>query len=256
MLISLAFIFGACAHPLFFQNKADLSPVDRLLRPQDEDYAYQLSSLGGILLNDPKIKLGRLSEASENYLTSIHRKLVKNNELLLDSDLVPEFIVIRDDRPFFFSLPKAKFYFSTGYLTRFVLNEDILTANLAHEVIRSHRLIYERKMVVPTGYIELDRLLSLTRIPLESRQEVNRLSFYVLRRAGRDPSSLLNWLQLINKNSLLFSLQLGDPRLISREEFHFKNFLTRQNITEVDYVGRDFNSSAEFYSMIGEIRNL
>jgi hypothetical protein len=256
LLVSLLLTLSGCSFPFIRSEALDYGNLEPLLRLSDEEYALHLKSLGRVYLKEPGVKVGSLSQRSVRYLEGLHKKLVKNNELILNREIHPVFYILKEDRPFFFSLPGGEFYFSSGYILRFIQNEDLLMANLTHESIRSHRAIYEKKALVPKGYVELERILALTRIPLEIRQEVNRLSFFVMRRSGLDPSSILNWLQLINKNSLAFSHQLGDPRLISREEFHFKNFLSSQNITEIDYIGRESNSSSEFYTLMSEIRRL
>lgn len=221
---------------------------------KENDYRDLFASFSKILLENAEIKIQSLSPKSTQYLAALHRQIVRNNELLLDPEIKPRFYIIRDKSPYFFSLPGGQYFFSSDYVLRFIVNEEVLVASLTHEMIRSHRSLYVKSDIVPTGVMTIERILALTRLPLEARQEIHKLSFVAVRRAGFDPSSILNWLQNINKNSLLFSMQLGDPRLVSREEFAFKNFLVSQNITEIDFMGRETNSSAGFYEMLNNLR--
>jgi hypothetical protein len=77
-----------------------------------------------------------------------------------------------------------------------------------------------------------------------------------MRRAKRDASAYLNWLQTQNKNTLDFSMQLGDARSISREEFMFKNFLVSEGQVGFDGLEFEENSSPGFYVLLRELERI
>ena len=127
----------------------------------------------------------------------------------------------------------------------------MLSAIVAIQTFRIMKNVYERKSVVPTGTIGLDRMLSLTRISLEDRNEVNKWGYLTLKRADFDPTSILNWIQLRNKNILDFTLMDGEVSVVSREEFAFKNFLaTLSDPSDMTRVGV---SSPGFYRLVRNI---
>ena len=231
-----------------------VDPVLQLFEIKDQDYIDHLASLADHYKVTEKPSLRPLSQRSTKYLSEIHQKLVRNNELVLDPKIKPTFTLIKSSAPFIFSLPKGHYFFSTEVIMRYMQNEEIFVAALSHEIIRSHRNIYEKKAIIPTGYLQLEKLLSLVRLPNEIRHEVNKLSFYLVKRGGYDGGAILNWLQILNKNSLVFTTLLGDPRLISREEFNFKNFLVSETSGELSLVEGDSNSNPDYYLFINEIR--
>jgi len=78
-------------------------------------------------------------------------------------------------------------------------------------------------MLIPLGFCTTEKMISITRIKPEIKNKVNEWAYFALKRAGFDPSAYLNWIQVQNRNTLDFSLYLGDAIGISREEYLFKN---------------------------------
>lgn len=217
------------------------------------DYAAHLKYLGKSFLATPGVQTIKLSSSSRLYLEEVYSKLVKNNELLLSGSESPHFYIIKSKIPFYFSLPGSEFYFSTGLVEKYLKNELLLVAMLSAETFKSVNLIYEKNVVVPLGYITIERLLSLVKIPLQVKAEINNNSYLILRRAGYDPSAYLVWLQTQNKNMLDFSLQHGTTRRLSREEYLFKNFIASKKDR---FEGiEEKNSSKLFYKFINEIKD-
>ncbi|WP_034729519.1 hypothetical protein [Bacteriovorax sp. BSW11_IV] len=224
----------------------------QLDQPISSDYAAHLKYLGSSFLNTPGTETIRLSSSSKKYLNDIYSRLVKNNELLLPQNDRPNFNVIKSRIPYYFSLPGSDFYFSTGLIERYLKNEQLLVAMLSAETFKSTNLIYEKNVVVPTGFITIERMLSLVKVPLPVKSEINNNSYLILRRSGYDPSAYLIWLQTQNKNMLDFSLQHGTTRRLSREEYLFKNFIASKKDR---FEGiEEKNSSKQFYQFINEIK--
>jgi len=97
-------------------------------------------------------------------------------------------------------------------------------------------------------------MLDLTRIPFEAKVEIDKWAFLSMKRTGYDPSTYLLWLQVQNKNSLEFGLQLRG-RNISREEHSLKNFLVKEGNEGNNTYEGDRNTSPSYYKLIKEIKD-
>lgn len=217
------------------------------------DYFDHLESLGHDYLKSPGIRTVKLSVRSSDYLHDIYERLVRNSELIFDRKETPQFHIVENKAPFYFSLPGSQFFLSSGLMSKYLKNEQLLVAALAHEIIKSQKGLYEKRVLVPVGFLTTEKALSMARIPLSVKAEVNKWTYYMLRRAGFDSSAYLNWLQTQNKNTLDFTLQYGDTRTISREEFLYKNFLVSQGFSDREEAYL-VNSSNGFYRLQKEIK--
>ena len=251
---TIIFLLSSCSNfkGYFNSNRSDLE--NKIIKYKNNDYIEQLQFLGEEYLKYSGIKKIRLSSRSRSYLNTIYRKIVRNSELILDDFKKPNFYIIKDSRPFYFSLPGQKFFFSSGLIVNFFKNEQLLVATLAHEIVKSQKNIYLKNAIVPIGYISTERIIALTKVPLEIKMEINKWTFYTLGRAGYDSTAYLNWLQTQNKNTIDFTFQLGSGKQISREEFLFKNFIVKQGLLDEKEINRTaLNSSSAFYRLVNEI---
>jgi hypothetical protein len=254
LLIFLFIFLSSCSgldmikNGLFSELKRDTANTYK-----KEDYVDHMIALGDDFLKSPGIETVPLSPRSKSYLKAIYDRLVKNSELIFDKKDEPQFFIVKSRAPFYFSLPGSRIFISSGLLLKYLKNEQLLVAALAHEIIKSQKSLYEKNVLIPVGFITTEKMLSITRIPLELKTEVNKWTYYMLRRAGYDSSAYLNWLQTQNKNTLDFTLQYGDTRTLSREEFLYKNFLVTQGFSDKE---DNFlvNSSASFYKLLKEVK--
>lgn len=210
-----------------------------------KDYADHIASLSKSLLSNSEVKTLRMSQRNFDYLKEIFRKVQSNNELLLPKG-EPKFYLVKDKTPYIFSLPNYQFFISRGLIKKYFKNESLLISALTFQIVKSGRQIYPRQMVFPVGTISIPEILSLTRIPIKTKMEIYKWTYFALRRSEMDGTAILNWIQTQNKNTLDFSWQIRDPRGVSREEFLFKNFLVTQGIDQIDLP--EINSSKGFYS--------
>lgn len=236
-----------------FKNKQNaLLEVYQEIPP--EDYLAHIEKLGQAYLQTSEVRTLNLSGDSVKYLQKVYSRVVSNNELLLKQNYQPTFYLIRENTPFVFSLPRGHFFISTGVINKYLRNEGVLVAALTYEIIKTHNKLFPRKRIVPIGYISTERLISLTRVPLDVRLEIDRWSFYALERAGYDPYAFMLWIQLQNKNALDFTLHYGDARGISREEFLLKNILVRERNDEAFDIDEQYQSSEDFYRFQQEVK--
>ena len=203
-----------------------------------EDYLQNLGKSGVI----------ELSRVSRSYLIQLHERITSNNELIFPSYQKPSFYIINQDTPFHFSLPGGMFFISKGLIKRYLANEDLLAAVLAAEIFRSEKTIYEKKIMIPIGTMDTNQMLSIVRLPVTTRSEINKWSFLLMKRSSFDPGALLNLIQLKNKNAIDFVATVGNISTISREEFNFKNFLSRTP-NESDLSVIEKNSTRGFYAL-------
>jgi hypothetical protein len=96
-------------------------------------------------------------------------------------------------------------------------------------------------------------MLSLLRLRTADKIEIHKWAYYLLKRSGVDTDTYLSWLQIKNRNSLDFSIQLGDIQSISREEALFKSFLI-ESVKESNSTNRHRGSSRQFYSLLNDIK--
>jgi hypothetical protein len=244
-IIILIFI-SSCS--LFVKkNEFDKINYNQIGGDQDQGYVEHLESLGESFKQNPSVRIVKLNKASKKYLNRLVDKIKINNELLFKRGEKAKFSLVRDKAPFIFSLPGSNVFISTGLINKYLKNENLFVSAVTYELIKSERNLYQRKSVVPKGYVEISHILSLTRVPLDIKMEINKWTYFALKRSGFDSSAILIWIQNQNKNILDFSLQHGNIKELAREEFLFKSFLATQEIIE------NFNvpdsSSRGFYKL-------
>ena len=138
-------------------------------------------------------------------------------------------------------------------IERYLKSEELFVAAFAAEVVKSQRFIYEKRIMLPLGYYSTEKMMSLTKLKFDTKQQVSEWTYFVLKRAGYDSSAYLNWIQIQNRNILDFALYLGDSVGISKEEHLFKNFMTKQGAVGVEKRFNEANSSKSFYKFLNNI---
>lgn len=248
ILISIIFILAGCT-----SNPKNTKDYSRLSEPVVKDYIDHLAALGPVYLNSDEVKEVKLKNDSIQFLEQLYERIVSNNEILLKKESKPRFHVIINKTPFIFSLPHSQFFLSSGLVEKYLKSEELFVAALVAEILKSSRYIYEKRILIPLGYISTERMLQITRVRPETKFQLNEWSYFVLKRAGFDASAFLNWIQVQNRNTLDFSLYLGDAIGISKEEHLFKNFMAKQGVASVEKKINEANSSKAFYNLLNNI---
>lgn len=225
LLLALGLYLSACSSTK--RATIDYTGIGEL---KNNDYIDHLAASGADYLNYEEVKTIKLQPDSIEFLESIYDRLVSNNQMILNVVERPKFFVITHKSPFLFSLPKSQFFFSTALIERNLKSEELFVAAFAAEVLRSQRYIYEKQILLPLGFYSTEKMIQLTRLKNETKQQVNEWTYFILKRAGYDASAYLNWIQIQNRNTLDFALSLGDPIGISKEEHLFKNFMSKQGV--------------------------
>lgn len=220
---------------------------------EKSDYIDHLKSFEKSYLANTDQDKVQLTQKSKKYLESIATLITKNNELFFSSKDEASFNVIESKIPFHFSLPGKKIFFSSNLIAKYINNETMLFCMIVYELIRSEKLLYDKNIIIPAGTISTPRMLSLLRLGTAEKVEVHKWAFYILKRIGIDTDSYLSWLQLKNRNSLDFSMQIGDIQTISREEALFKSFLI-QEVKNTRKIPKYKGSSRDFYTFVRNVK--
>lgn len=234
-------------------SKNNIIEYKNLGELKTKDYVDHLAGTGTGYLNYEEVKKIKLHPDSIEFLKNTYERLVSNNQALLNITEPATFTIVNHKSPFLFSLPRSQFFFSSALIQKYLKSEDLFVAAFAAEVIKSQRFIYEKKILLPLGFYNTEKMIQLTRLKFEAKQQVNEWSYLILKRAGYDSSAYLNWIQIQNRNTLDFALYLGDPLGISREEQMFKNFMSKQGVVGVEKKFSEANSSKDFYKFLNNI---
>ncbi len=199
----------------------------------ETDFVDHLNQINLFLKQSEKNKLITYNKKIENYFTTLSSKIISNNELFFKRIKKVQIEVVKDARPFHFSMPGSSIYISLGLIKKYINHESELAAVIAYELVRLENSLYNKMIILPNGYIDVDRLVVLLRSDLKEKNEIHKWAYYLIKRAGFDESLYLSWLQLMNRNTVDFQFFLGDVAVISREESLFKRFLVtlKEDIT-------------------------
>ncbi|MCY4644743.1 MAG: hypothetical protein OXB88_09015 [Bacteriovoracales bacterium] len=202
-----------------------------------------------------KSKIIELSGRSQRYLGSIESQIKSNNGILFGNFKEKGFLIINDKKPYHFSIPDGKTFISLGLLKKYVKSEGLLVSVLTLEMIRAHKKIFTKNIIVPTGVVSFEDLRPLLKVNLNFKNDVNKWAIYSLKRSGFSPLSLLRLLQLKNKNFLDFFDTQDESEESSIEEAQLKSFLIKSGLFS-DINKFQKNSSRGFYHFINEIKRL
>jgi hypothetical protein len=222
-------------------------------RYDQDDYEEHFKEFEKFYLESSLVESISIKYRSKKYLERIANSIIKNNELFFTEDSQPKFIIIKNPTPFHFSLPGRRIFISSGLVKKYIKSEKLLYCLVTYELIRSEKNIYRKAMIIPTGTMNTTRMLSIMRLSTFEKVEIHKWAFYILKRLGIDTDNYLSWIQIQNRNSIDFSLQLGDINSISREESLFKAFLIK-NTKETTSAKKYTGSSRDFYSFVNSIK--
>jgi hypothetical protein len=248
IILSTIILISSCTTGSLF-----LQPQDAPDPLSSKDYADFLAATSKDFLNFEETKTVNLKTESVTYLENIYERLVTNNQVVLNNPEKASFHFVKSKTPFLFSLPGSQFFFSTALLERHLKSEGLFVAAFAAEVLRSQRLIYEKKILIPLGFYNSEKMINLTRLKLGTKQKVNEWTYFILKRSGYDSSAYLNWIQVQSRNTLDFSVFILDPVSLSKEEQLFKNFISKQGFLNIEKKLSESNSSKEFYKLLSNI---
>ncbi len=218
-----------------------------------KDYVDQLSELKKFYLMNKNIFFINISKPAGDYLGNMANSIISKNELFFEqSEKNTKFAIVKNPVPFHFSFPGRHIFLSTGLINKYIKHEGILASIISYELVKSEKLVYNKNIIIPTGYLSTKKIIKLLRIPLDKKIEVHKWGVHSAKKAGFDSDQYLAWIQIQNRNNLDFSFHLGDISNIAREESLFKSFLIDQP-TSKKIERKRINSSKSFYQFVKEI---
>lgn len=220
----------------------------------ERDYADHFAALKLPFLSTPGIKISDTNSKSKKYLEDLVRDIISKNEIFFKKLRGATITILESNSPLHFSFPKGEIFISSGLISKYIKHESMLVGILAFELVRSEKLIYPKQIIIPIGYVPLERIISLNRLTLEEKMEVHKWAHYITVRSGFDGEYYLSWLQTQNRNTADFILQVGDANQINREESLFKAFLIKSSDNEENIILKK-NSSKNFYTFINTVRD-
>jgi len=249
-----AFLFLTVGCSLFTKDSDQISLELKDYSPLlERDYADHLSNFEALFLDTSSVSELSLSRVDEKYLLSLGQRIIKNNAIFFKQKESVSIYLIKDETPYHFSLPGKKVFLSTGLFKKYVQNESLLMCVLTFELIRSEKNIYKKLVTIPTGNLGAKEILPLLRLSATQKSQIHKWAFRLLKKLSIDSDTYLSWLQIQNRNSIDFSMQLGDINVISREEALFKAFIIENSRGERQ---RDYKrSSKSFYKFLRSVRN-
>ena len=251
--LTLLLFFSSCSR-FSLTFKKDRLEWDDLEQVNHDEIIGHLNELSRVYRQSNIKQLSRPRKRDATYLSQVIQKIYQENELFFRRRLDIKFYIVKSDEPFYFSTPKGEIYLSTHLIKKYLNSEGHLYSLLSFELIRIEKMLYQRKLIIPVGYIDTRRMLYLSRLKIEFKNDVHKWSYYILQRLGFDPDVYLSWIQVINRNSYEFALQLGNVSKISEEEAKFKTFLV--DIKDVKSRKAFQPSSSRFYSFINHYKRI
>lgn len=250
----LLLVLGLSGCSLWRSDKTKDSFDDIEIAPlQNKDYLAVYEALDKAYKDTLARDYKYLSGGSQFYLKKIVRSIANSNELFFDKKINIDFKVVKDKRPFHFSIPPNKIFFSSGLLLKYIESESFLTVIISYELARLEKKFYKKITPIPVGFIATEKLLSYLRLDSDEKLLVHQWGYHNLYRSIYYSDAYLSWIQVQNRKSLDFILHLGEQGAISREESLFKGFLVKYNLTSVSNKKSFEGSPREFYSFISEV---
>ena len=249
------FLFSSCSGviiPVRSGRSKNLAAEYKEITPHD--YEDHLASLKQPFFAAQDTKIYKTNEPNKKYIQNLLLEIISNNEIFFKKLKQATVTIIDSESPLHFSLPKGELFLSRGLITKYLKNESMLVCVLSYELVRSEKLLYPKQTFVPIGYITLERMINLNRLSLDEKMEVHKWAHHITIRSGFDGEYYLSWLQVQNRNTADFILQVGDATQITREESLFKSFLI--NSTHEEQVISKKKSSKNFYTFINSIRDV
>ena len=223
--IILTFIFFLSSCSSWFTKKAIESEEKRYIKYSKGDYLDHYSALDTAFNLNINKKIFKLNRNSKRYINRLIKNIKSNNELFFKKNEINRIIIIQNEKPIHFSFPDGAIYLSSGLINKYVKHEFLLMSILTYELIRSENKIYRKIILIPTEDLNLNKILSLNKINTDTKIEIHKWAYHILKRTGVDPEIYLTWLQVQNRNSLDFYSMLSDVSEVTLEEFSYKNYL-------------------------------
>ncbi len=246
-------IFQACSSGSVGKstNSKEISKSENYKRAYSAHLSFAINQLIAI---NPRQIVQLPKTGTGAYLDKVVSAVISQNELHFSKLPEIKFYTLNIDGPVYFSLPGGEIFFSRGLLKKYLKNEELFISLVVFELLKINHSAFIKRELYPTGNYELSNFIDINRITSLEKIEIYKWSYYVLKRSGFNPNSILNFIQLQNRNSLDFVVLTGNLQDFSKEEFAVKSFLVSQGLDNKNIKIR--NSTPEFYKFVNNIVNI
>lgn len=250
----LLFTITSCS---LFQGKYDYSENDYPIHSSTE-YENFLASKPKEFLKTYKKEV-KLYGSEKRYLKSLIQKILEPNKKFFVKIRDINFIIVKSKSPYYLSAPPNNIILSTELFGDYVENENLLVSILTYELVRLENLLYPRRITAPIGVVDEADLIAHTQVSRETRTEVHKWSYRILKRTIFDESIYLLWMQIMMRNTKDFKLHFNGEEKVLSEERDFKAFM----IQDEKLSGTTFKERKEerrtprvFYNMLNRLKNV
>lgn len=246
ILCLLVLQLNSCSFLSFIGGKK--SEVQEEIQLSRRDYWLHWKKLSNDFKETHKSLLAPPPPSVHEYLKQIVKNVEKKNEIFFENDPNVEisFLIFKDKRPFYFALPTGEIILSTRLVEKYIDHEGALLSVIIPEFIRVKKVIYPKLHLLPMGFMELEKMLSIQRLSFDVRMKLHQWSYYLMLRSNFHPNQYLSWIQLQNRNHVDFSFYLADSIVLVKEEAYLKQFIVN-NYGKLEFNPLNLKSSKDFY---------
>jgi hypothetical protein len=253
LCFGLSLFFNSCSSFVLPFGSSPKKSLDSGYQAMNlKDYEDQFYALKNVLLKNPEVKIIPLDKKELSYLDKLVSDILINNEIFFTRLKTGTITILKTETPIHFSLPKGEIFLSKGLVSKYLKNESMLASVLAFELVKSEKGLYPKQIIIPTGHLTLERMMSFNRLGLDEKMEVHKWAHHLAMRSGFSGEYYLAWLQVQNRNTADFYFQVADPNQLTREESLFKSFIIKNS--NQDQVVSKRTSPKNFYSFINRLR--
>jgi hypothetical protein len=246
-------LLGCGSFRIPFKKKKANSLAGAYQEMSTKDYSDHLASIKNFFLNTPGIKTVKIDQKQKRYFSDVTQDIIGSNEIFFKDLKSAEVTILDIESPLHLSLPRGEIFLSRGLIAKYLKHESMLVSILAYELARSEKLLYPKETMIPVGFVPIERMISLNRLNIEEKMEIHKWAYHLATRSGYDGEYYLAWLQIQNRNTADFVMQVGDVNQMNREEALFKAFMIKHPVEDLSISKK--NSSKGFYALLNRIRD-
>jgi len=211
------------------------------------DYAKHLEAITLKFVEQNKRNIRRISSTTDEYIKYLIERISQNNEIVLSKRERVDLYIVKDRRPFYFSMPDGNIFISSQMFIKYFKSEDIFISAFTSELAKSTLWIYQKQVLIPREDYRIENMIKFAKLPFAEKVKLNNLSYEIMKRSGYDPAAQLLWLQTQNRNTVDFSFMYEVPSEMAREEYYLKNYIVNKG--DESTITYERNSSKLFYKL-------
>jgi len=228
--VLMLFMLSGCLGSLEeVRNKTPLPSRGIPWQDSGESYLDHYNNLLNDFITTSSGYIKKARPEIQGYLNGIWKRLLGRMDYKSVTAL--EVYYYDDQQPFYLLSPDGRLILSIGLIEKYVRNQPLLSVILLEAILRIKHNYFYKIIFIPTGIITVEQMLSVLKLDLKSKTNINEWIYYYLKKNNGDVVSILDWVQVKNRNSLDFSLLNNNGYSPLEEEKVLKNiFLKGRNL--------------------------